>query len=186
VSGPVPPGVDPDAFDRLRRRVLWSMPSGLYVLGSHAGARRNLMTVNWATQVSLEPKLVAVSVERTALTHELVAAGGCFTLSMLARTDRALVRRFVKPATDVEVDDDGNGTVQGEAVRGARRGAPILAAAVAWLECDVVDTVAVGSHSLFVGEVTDCGFGPGDAPAPPPGERLEVLRMEDTRMNYGG
>ena len=28
------------------RRVLWSMPYGLYVVGSRAGARRNLMTLN--------------------------------------------------------------------------------------------------------------------------------------------
>ena len=35
-EGPVPPfpeGADPDEYDRLRRRVLWTMPSGLYVIG---------------------------------------------------------------------------------------------------------------------------------------------------------
>ena len=186
VVGPIPPGADPEAYDRLRRRVLWAMPSGLYVLGSRAGDRRNLMTVNWAMQVALEPKLVVVSVERAARSHVLVAEGGVFALSLLARADRTLVRRFVKPVTDVEVDDAGDGTMHGEAVRGTRQGVPVLSAAVAWLECAVTEQVDLGSHSLFVGEVTDCGFGPASAPAPPPGERLEVLRMEDTRMNYGG
>jgi hypothetical protein len=39
-----------DAFDRLRRRVLWKMPSGLYVVGSTDGAlKRQLMTLNWLT-----------------------------------------------------------------------------------------------------------------------------------------
>jgi len=36
-EGPVPPfpeGADPDEYDRLRRRVLRKMPSGLYVVGS--------------------------------------------------------------------------------------------------------------------------------------------------------
>jgi flavin reductase (DIM6/NTAB) family NADH-FMN oxidoreductase RutF len=47
--GPFPPGVDPVEYDKLRRRVLWSMPSGLYVVGSRHGDRRNLMTLNWAT-----------------------------------------------------------------------------------------------------------------------------------------
>ena len=32
--GPFPDGADPDEYDRLRRRVLWKMPSGLYVVGS--------------------------------------------------------------------------------------------------------------------------------------------------------
>jgi hypothetical protein len=52
--GPFPPGVDTDEqrddYDRLRRRVLWTMPSGLYVVGSTDGDRKNLMTLNWATE----------------------------------------------------------------------------------------------------------------------------------------
>src|SRR5262249_32523772 len=63
--GPVPEGADPEAYDRLRRRVLWAMPSGLYVLGTRGATQRNLMTLNWATQVAVDPKLVAVSVEAT-------------------------------------------------------------------------------------------------------------------------
>ncbi|HUO49097.1 MAG TPA: flavin reductase family protein [Acidimicrobiales bacterium] len=185
-TGPVPPGAEPEAYDRLRRRVLWSMPSGLYVLGARAGERRNLMTLNWATQVALEPKLVAVSVERTARTHALVAESRVFTLSLPARADRTVVRRFVKPVSEIDVDEEGNGTMQGEAVRASRRGVPVLAGAAAWLECELADQLEAGSHTLFVGEVVDCGFGPADAPAPAAGERLEVLRMEDTRMNYGG
>lgn len=51
--GPYPPGVETeeqrDAYDRLRRRVLWSLPSGLYVVGSRSGVKRNLMTINWST-----------------------------------------------------------------------------------------------------------------------------------------
>ena len=57
VDGPVPPGRDPDTYDRLRRRVLWSMPSGLYVVGTRAEDRRNLMTISWVTQVAMSPKL---------------------------------------------------------------------------------------------------------------------------------
>jgi hypothetical protein len=48
--GPFPPYVHGDEaqeeYDKLRRRVLWSLPYGLYVVGSRAGARRNLMTLN--------------------------------------------------------------------------------------------------------------------------------------------
>ena len=46
--GPFPQGADPEEYDKLRRRVLWKMPSGLYVLGAGYGGRRNLMTLNWA------------------------------------------------------------------------------------------------------------------------------------------
>src|SRR3989442_6484113 len=94
-QGPVPPfpeGADPDEYDRLRRRVLWKMPSGLYVVGSRAGERRNAMTLNWATQVSFDPKLVAISVEGEAFTHELITEGGVFSVCIVHREDRAIVR----------------------------------------------------------------------------------------------
>ncbi|MGH9114580.1 MAG: flavin reductase family protein, partial [Acidimicrobiales bacterium] len=82
--GPFPAGVDPEEYDRARRRLLWSMPSGLYVLGSRAGGRRNLMTLNWATQVATNPKLLAVSVEVRAYTHRLLREGRVFALNLIS------------------------------------------------------------------------------------------------------
>lgn len=189
IVGPVPEGRDPEPYDRLRRRVLWSLTNGLYVLGSCAGERRNLMTISLVTQVATAPKLVAASVESTAVTHGLISESGFFALSLLPRGERAAIRRFVKPVTEVDVDERGIGTMQGEAVVVAPSGAPVLGAAAAWLDCRVRHQVDLGSHTLFVGEVTDCGFGrpgeggPDDEQSAPDGG---LLRMEDTRMNYGG
>src|SRR5690349_11703245 len=104
--GPYPKGVetvaDHEEYDRLRRRVLWKIPSGLYVIGSTDGAeRRNGMTLNWLTQVSFDPKLVVVGIERSSVTHALVSTTGVFAVSFVDREDRAIVRKFTKP---VEVD----------------------------------------------------------------------------------
>ncbi len=174
--GPVPEGADPDEYDRVRRRVLWKLPSGLYLLGSRAGDRRNLMTCNWVTQLAMEPKLLGVGVEAGVHTYALVREGGAFTLSLLAREDRALVRKFVKPAEH----DPGARTLNGVAYRDAAvTGAPIPAPAVAFLDCRLEHELPFGSHSLFVGEIVDAGFAED-------GEGAEVLRMEDTRMSYGG
>ena len=157
--GPYPPGVDTDdqqvEYDKLRRRVLWKMPSGLYVLGStDKGERRNGMTINWVTQLSFDPKLVGVSVERTALTHELVEAGGCFSVSVVDREDRAIVRKFTKP---VDVDLAAK-TLNGFPFVERVSGAPVLAQAVAFVDCEVRDRLEVGDHSFFVGEVVEAGF----------------------------
>src|SRR5580658_3020183 len=103
VVGPIPVGQEASDYDRLRRRVLWSLPTGLYLLGSRAGDRRNLMTVSWVTQVAQVPKLVGVGVESAARTHQLLVDGGVFALNFLARRDRALVRHFVKPVQDMEI-----------------------------------------------------------------------------------
>src|SRR5712691_12800199 len=96
-------GMDPEEFDKLRRRVFWTMPSGLYIVGSRAGDRRNGMTLNWATQLGFDPKLVGISVEHDAFTHELINEGGVFSLNLVDREDRAIVRKFTKP---VEVEAD--------------------------------------------------------------------------------
>lgn len=186
VIGPVPDGRDPDAYDRLRRRVLWSLPSGLYVLGSRAGARRNLMTVSWVTQVALSPKLIGVGVEQAAVTHALLVDGGAFALSLLARRDRAVVRHFVKPVRDIDIDEEtGLGTMNGVGVAGAPSGVPVLAGAVAWIDCQIRHRLPLGSHTWFVGEVTDVAEA-GPSESTPDAEANGILRMEDTRMNYGG
>src|SRR5438309_11045553 len=95
--GPFPEGADPAEYDKLRRRVLWTMPSGLYVIGSRAGERRNGMTANWVTQVGFDPKLVAINVEKDAVTHELISEGRVFSVNIVDREDRAIVRKFTKP-----------------------------------------------------------------------------------------
>jgi flavin reductase (DIM6/NTAB) family NADH-FMN oxidoreductase RutF len=173
--GPFPEGTDPVEYDKLRRRVLWKMPSGLYVIGSRSGERRNAMTLNWATQLSFDPKLIGISVEREALTHELIHDGLAFTICVVDREDRAIVRKFVKP---VDVDLAG-WTLNGFPFHdGPATGAPVLDQALAWMECLIRQEVRCGNHTLFIGEVVDCGF---QRP-----EDTAVLRMEDTRMVYGG
>jgi flavin reductase (DIM6/NTAB) family NADH-FMN oxidoreductase RutF len=171
---PFPPGADPEEYDRLRRRVLWAMPSGLYVLGSRAGDRRNGMTINWVTQVSSAPKLLAVSVEQEAFTHELVTEGRVFALNIIDVEDRAIVRKFTKP---VDVDAEAR-TLNGFPYHDGATGAPVLDQAVAFLDCEVRQAIEVGTHTLFLGEIVDAGFQKD--------EDTPVLGMRDTRMNYGG
>jgi flavin reductase (DIM6/NTAB) family NADH-FMN oxidoreductase RutF len=192
MTGPIPEGRDADEYDRLRRRVLWSLPTGLFVIGSRAGDRRNLMTANWVMQVAVTPKLVAVSVERGSVTAGLIAEGGGFSVSVLDRADRAVVRRFVKPVAEIETDGHGMAVaMQGIPVREVEGGLPRLESAVSWLSCRVRHTGNWGaegdappaSHVLFVGEVVDAGE---EHPVGADGEAPGILRMEDTRMNYGG
>ncbi|MHB1487471.1 MAG: flavin reductase family protein [Acidimicrobiales bacterium] len=195
---------DQDTFDRRRRRVLWKMPSGLYLVGSRHHDQRNLMTLNWATQVSLQPKLLAVSIEQSAVTHGLVQGGKAFSLCVLDRADRAVVRKFTKPvpaaslgadksdSTDTlgrEQSTSGSGwaavqpsayLMAGFPCRDGVTGVPLLDQALATIECEVRREVPTGSHTLFIGEVVAASFKGEEA------ETADVLRMEDTRMNYGG
>jgi flavin reductase (DIM6/NTAB) family NADH-FMN oxidoreductase RutF len=177
VSPPAAPDAEHDEVDRHRRRVLWAIPTGLYLVGSRQGDEVNLMTANLVVQVCMEPKLVGVALEYESVTARLVTAGGGFTLSLLARTDRDVVRRFVKPVTDIGRAPDGAVlALSGQRVTEVgpdRR--PTLTSAAGYLDCRLTSAEPLGSHIFCIGEVIGVG-----------GEPAEVLRMEDTRMHYGG
>ncbi len=171
--------------DRRRRRVLWSMPTGLYLVGSRAGDKANLMTANWVMQVATAPPLVAVSVEAGAVTRRLVAESGAFSVTILDRGQRGVVRSFVKPVGDVERDATGSiVAMAGIPVAEVGAGLPVGSGGIGWLACTVRREVELGSHVLFVGEVTAVGEGGDDGDGT--GEPRAPLRMEDTRMHYGG
>lgn len=179
-----------DRSDELVRRVLWSLPNGLYVLGSTGSADRgpwNLMTTSQVTQVASEPRTLALSVEVGSRTSALLEASGSLALSLLDRADRALVRRFVKPVDELELDAEGRPTTMaGEQVVLLANGAPRLEVAVAWLELKVAEVLARRSHLVVLADVVSAGA-PADLLEGSTGRiAAEVLRMEDTRMRYGG
>ena len=165
----MPPAVP----DETVNRVLWKIPNVLCLIGASFGDEWNGMTASWVTQVSMEPVLVAVSVDRQAVTHRLISEGRAFTVNLWSRADTRPFVAFSKP-----VRREGN-TLNGRPVRAGLTGAPIFEEAIAYLDCRLRQAVDCGTHTLFLGEVVDCGFQGG-------GEDAPVARMEDTRMHYGG
>jgi len=163
----------PVVSDETLNRVLWKIPNVLCLIGASCGDEWNGMTASWVTQVSMEPVLVAVSVDRTSLTRRLIAEGGAFSVNLWSREDTRPFVSFSKPARR-----EGS-ALNGRPVRTGATGAPIFEEAVAFLDCRLRQAVDCGTHTLFLGEVVDGGFQGG-------GEDAPVARMEDTRMRYGG
>jgi flavin reductase (DIM6/NTAB) family NADH-FMN oxidoreductase RutF len=164
-----------DLSDELLNRVTWKIPNALALVGSRAGDEWNGMTTSWITQLSMEPVLVGVGIDNSAVTHRLITAGGSFTVNLWSATDTRVFVKFSKPATLEQ--GDGGPTLNGRPVRPGRTGAPIFAEAIAWLDCAVKQSLDLGTHTLFVGEVVDAGL-------PQPDERAAAVA--DTRMKYGG
>ena len=157
--------------DELLNTVTWKIPNALALVGSRAGDERNAMTASWITQVSMDPVLVGVGVDNTALTHRLITDGGSFTVNLWDAEDTKVFVKFSKPATD-----DG-ATLNGRPVHAATTGAPVFDEALAWIDCSVRQALDLGSHTFFIGEVVDAAIRDPDAvPA----------SMRDTRMKYGG
>jgi flavin reductase (DIM6/NTAB) family NADH-FMN oxidoreductase RutF len=174
---------DSDAVDRMTRRVLWSLTTGLYLAGGgdlrvHP-TNANLMTVNLVVQVATTPRIIAVSCEQHSVTLGFIRASEQLSLSILDREDRAVVRKFVKPVSDGLVRDGDRLTMAGQDVVVGETGLPRLSSSVAWIEASVVAIQEFDSHALVLAKVNRVGERDDASSA-------QVLRMEDTRMNYGG
>ncbi|MCU0310650.1 MAG: flavin reductase family protein [Acidimicrobiales bacterium] len=157
--------------DELLNRVTWKIPNALALVGSRAGDERNAMTTSWITQLSMEPVLIGVGVDNSAVTHRLISSGGSFTVNLWDAEDTRVFVKFSKPATA-----DGD-TLNGRPVRTAATGAPVFDEAIAWMDCELRHTLDLGSHTLFVGEVVDASIRDDEA---------RPASMSDTRMKYGG
>ena len=157
--------------DELVNRLTWKIPNALALIGSRAGEERNGMTASWISQLSMEPVLIGVSVENSAVTHRLISEGGSFTVNLWDAEQTRVFVKFSKPAAYTD------GTLNGRPVREATTGAPVFDEAIAWLDCEVRHSLDLGTHTLFVGELVDGGIN-DDHP--------RAASMSDTRMKYGG
>ena len=157
--------------DQLVNRLTWKIPNALALIGSRAGDERNGMTASWITQLSMEPVLIGVGVDNTAVTHRLISEGGSFTVNLWNAEDTRVFVKFSKPATYAD------GTLNGRAVREAATGAPVFTEAIAWMDCEVRHAIDLGTHTLFVGELVDGAINVDEA---------RSASMSDTRMKYGG
>ncbi len=157
--------------DELINKVTWKIPNALALVGSRAGDERNGMTTSWITQLSMEPVLVGVGVDNSAVTHRLITDGGSFTVNLWNSEETRPFVKFSKPATFED------GALNGRAVRDGVTGAPVFEEAIAWFECEVRQSHDLGTHTLFIGEVVDAGINDDEARA---------AAMSDTRMKYGG
>lgn len=161
--------------DELLNRVTWKIPNALALVGSHHGDEWNAMTTSWITQLSMEPVLIGVAVDNTAVTHRLISGASSFSLNLWSSDDTKTFVKFSKPAT--YDDADGTPTLNGRAIRVETTGSPVFHEAIAWLDCEVRHTHDYGTHTLFVGEPVAAAVDDDEARA---------AAMSDTRMKYGG
>lgn len=160
-----------DLDDELVNRVTWKIPNALALVGSRSGEERNAMTTSWITQLAMEPVLIGVGVDNSAVTRRLIAEGGSFTVNLWDAADTRVFVKFSKPAAYE------GGTLNGRPVRDGATGAPIFEEAIAWMDCTVRHTLDLGSHTLFIGELVDAAIRD---------DATRAASMADTRMRYGG
>ena len=124
---------------------------GVYVVSGRRGERINALTCAWVMRVSMSPPLVAVAVGKPRYTHDFIKDGGCFAVSVLAEGQEEIGRYFGSVSGR---DEDKFARHRHER---KSTGAPVLPDCAAWVDCRLVHSYDAGDHTIFVGEVVDCG-----------------------------
>jgi flavin reductase (DIM6/NTAB) family NADH-FMN oxidoreductase RutF len=126
---------------------LGRIPSGIFILtASHAGAETGLLA-SWVQQCSFEPPMVSVAVRLGREVTTWLVTGAPFTINILAEGQSGLVAHFGKGFHLDQPAFVGLNLLRPEGA------APVLADALAYLDCRVEGRHESGDHELFLGRV---------------------------------
>jgi len=132
-------------------KALHKIGYGLYVVSSIKGDRINGQIANTVFQVTSEPPTVAVSINKSNLTHEFIKDSRVFAASILAQdTPLSFIGRFgFKSGRDMD-KFEGIGYKRGET-----RAPVVTDNTLAYLEARVKQDVDAGSHTIFIGDLVE-------------------------------
>ncbi len=140
---------------------LFSLNYGMYIVSSSRSSEKgdskrngkfNGCIINSVFQLTPEPPMLAVSINKQCLTREYITQSKVFVVSVLAEgTPMEFIGRFgFKTGRDTD-------KFQGVNYKLGRSGAPIvLDNTVAFVEVEVTESIDVESHTLFIGKITAC------------------------------
>ena len=129
-------------------KALGRLPSGVYVLTARHGDTTTAMLASWVQQAAFEPPAVSIAIAKGRDVAEMIRASRQFALSIIAKDDTTLMKKYARGLKD---DED---PFAGVHARPGSLGLPVLTDALAYLECRLLHTCDFGwDHELFVGEV---------------------------------
>jgi flavin reductase (DIM6/NTAB) family NADH-FMN oxidoreductase RutF len=128
------------------RKALRHFPAGVTIVTIRAGEQTHGLTVSAFSSVSAEPPMISIIVEHRHKAYEMLEEPeATFAVNILGEEQSELSNRFAW-LKDVDRFAVGDWTR-------AATGAPVLADAIAWLDCRIHARYPAGSHSIYVGEV---------------------------------
>ncbi|HEX6593528.1 MAG TPA: flavin reductase family protein [Bacillota bacterium] len=152
--------------ERQFRNAMGKFATGITVVTTEHEGETMGMTVNAFMSVSLDPKLIAVSIGNQARMYTTLQKTKEFGVSILSADQQDYSMVFAKQK---ESDEPIPFTTLG--------GVPVLKGALATVSCKVKETVEAGDHLIFIAEVTDLEVNEG-APILYYGGRYRKLRSE--------
>jgi flavin reductase (DIM6/NTAB) family NADH-FMN oxidoreductase RutF len=136
--------------DRLFRNAMGKFATGVTVVVTETEGKPHGMTANAFMSVSLDPKLVVISIKENAKILPKIQQSGKFSVNILAQDQQEISMVFAGQIKDKEVPFD------------RLEDQPIISGALANVTCEVSAEHVEGDHTLFIGKVTGIELNEGE------------------------
>ena len=133
-------------------KAMFTLTYGLFVLTAEADGKHNGCIINTAQQVTVSPLRVSIAVNKTNHTHDQILKSGKFNLSILSEAASFDIFKHFGFQSGRDVDKFAG-------YEGAKQSANglyyVTEGTNAYISAQVVQTVDLGTHTLFIADVTD-------------------------------
>lgn len=133
------------------KKAMYNLTYGLFILTARDGEKDNGCIINTACQVTTEPNRITICVNKNNFTHDIILKTGLFNISMLTEKSEFETYkhwgfksgRTVDKVLPIYYMRADNGVIY------------IKDECNAYLSCKVVSSTDLGTHTLFLADVTD-------------------------------
>lgn len=136
----------------MSKNAMYNLTYGLFILTARDGDKDNGCIVNTVSQVTTEPNRIVVAVNKKNYTHDMIIKTGVFNVSILTENSSFETYKHWGFQSGADVDK-----AQAITFQRAENGVIYLTEETnAFLSAKVVSTTDLGTHTLFLADVTDC------------------------------
>ena len=134
------------------KKAMYRLRYGLFVLTAREAEKDNGCIINTAIQAASEPNQLSICVNKANHTHDMILRTGKFTVSILSqKAEFELFRHFgFQSGRDVNKFEAFD-----KCERGTNGLYYITEGTNAYISVTVKKTEDLGSHTMFIGEITD-------------------------------
>jgi len=151
------------------------LPYGFHAVTSRHADDENAMVLNWLTQVSFEPRMVAIGLSRTAYSHGLIKQSGMFAVNVFSAANQDAIKGLTKGRAK-----NPDKMAQTHYTHSEALGLPVIDGAAAVMECRVRQWVETGGdHDVVIADVVSAQVFSKHEPS-------EGLSLPDLGWSYAG
>lgn len=123
---------------------------GLFILTARDGEKDNGCIINTVTQVTSEPNRITIAVNKANYTHDMIVRTGEFNVSVLTENSKFETYKHWGFQSGKDTDK-----LEAISFKRAENGITYIADETnAYISAKVVSSIDLGSHTLFIADVT--------------------------------